>query len=103
MTLLEHLEKRGEKRGIKLGKKLGEKLGEKLGKKVGQREGRLAMLLQWLSAAFPDFSDRDATGVRELTDAVLDEITDALARQRPWREIRNLLRDKRARSSPSRR
>ena len=98
MNLLEHLEKRGEKRGKKLGEKLGKKLGEKWGKKVGLREGRLAMLLKWLSAAFPEFTARDAARVEELTDAELDEIAGVLARRRPWREIRNLLRGKRVRS-----
>jgi len=106
MTLMEHLEKRGEKRGIRLGAKLGEKRGEKLGEKRGekrgQREGRMLTLLRLLSATFPQFTDADAATARELTDAALDELTDALARRRPWREIRNLLRDKRARSVPGR-
>ncbi|MBI4600560.1 MAG: Rpn family recombination-promoting nuclease/putative transposase [Planctomycetes bacterium] len=91
MTLLEHLEKRGEKRGKKLGEKIGEKRGE--------REGRLGTLLRLLSAAFPDLTQADAASVRELTDAALDELTDALAQRRPWREIRNLWRGKHPNSS----
>jgi len=94
MTLLEHLEKRGEKRG----ERRGERRGEERGKKVGEREGRLTMLLQWLSATFPEFKDADAASVRKLTDAALDELSGALTRRRPWREIRDLLRGKRARS-----
>ena len=86
MNLMEHLEKRGEKRG----------------KKLGQREGRLALLLQFLSAAFPNFTDGDAASLRELPDAALNEISDALALRRPWKEIRGLVREKRSRSSAAR-
>jgi hypothetical protein len=103
MTLLEHLEKRGEKRGAKRGERRGKQLGEKLGKMVGQREGRIATLLRLLSAAIPEFSEADAASVREVTDAALDEMTDAIAQRRPWREIRSLLRERRARSSLPRR
>jgi hypothetical protein len=103
MTLMEHLEKRGERRGERRGIKLGEKRGEKRGEKIGQREGRVVTLLRLLATAFPELTDQDAARVRELTDSALDEITDALALRRPWREIRELLRMKRNRAAPGRR
>ena len=46
-----------------------------------------------MSTAFPDaFSPADADRVRELPDAALDELTDAIAMRRTWAEIDPILR-----------
>jgi hypothetical protein len=74
MTLLEHLEQRGEQRGL--------------------REGRVQTLVRQMSAANPEFSESDAAKLRELPDAALDELTDAIALHAPWKDLRKLLRKK---------
>jgi hypothetical protein len=70
MTLLEHLEQRG------------------------LREGRVQTLVRQMSAANPEFSESDAAKLRELPDAALDELTDAIALHAPWKDLRKLLRKK---------
>jgi hypothetical protein len=71
MTLLEHLRKQGEKRG--------------------EKRGRVAILIQLLSAAFPEFSAADADRVRKLPAGLLAELTDAIAHRRSWDEIAEIL------------
>jgi hypothetical protein len=67
MTLLEHLEQRG------------------------QREGRVQTLIRLMSAANPEFRESDVAKVRELPDAALDELTDAIALRMPWKDLRKVL------------
>ncbi len=68
MTLLEHLEKRG------------------------QSLGKAQTLIRLLSAGFAEFTPADADRVHALPDALLDDLTDAIAMRRNWPEIEPILR-----------
>ena len=57
-----------------------------------ERRGRTSTLIRLLSAAFGEFTPRDAERLRELPDEALDELTDAIALRRPWAAIESRLR-----------
>jgi hypothetical protein len=58
----------------------------------GLREGRVQTLVRLMSAANREFSESDAAKVRDLPDAALDELTDAIALRLPWKDLPKLLR-----------